>query len=769
MAIKQYDENDFIYFSCVVDTYYNDKNKLKKRLEMPKKWNLLDSSEYNKDKNGVCILTGEKSKLFVLDYDDRNLFKEHCKIYPELLNYYVKTKNGFHSYFIWEQKLEDTLKEIKKEALNVDMQGNGQCVIAPPTKYVDSTKKYKYKLKANNKLQYMTNDLFDFYKDTYLRMGCQKETKELKQDKNEILQLGDIIDIKYLDNYNDWIKIIWSLKTQNLYDEAKIISQRSKKYVDEDFDKYYNSFKESKNNFSLNTFYYYAKISNQKEFYKIKSKNDNFNIYEDLNQSDLAKLYYSLQPYKYCRGDEGWYEYNENNILVYKCNNKNHPSSLLNDITDKLQNHITNIRNQIKPDDNEYSNKMKIYKQAYKKLGQSLFIKGIIDYLKNLYYVDKLEDLLNKNNSLLCFENCVYDISTKKFRQIEPDDYITITTGYKAPTKSNTNIRKDINDLLFSIFEDNEMVEYYKIINGLSLFTTKLQSLYVHTGTGGNGKGILSTILRLCLGSYFLTAENTFLTTPYKAGQPNSTLFNSKDKRYLFISEPDNGKDDCKFNIDFIKTMTGGDPITTRGLYKENITYIPKFSAHIQCNNRPKLGNLDKGILRRLKIIPYRLSFVDNPKHQNERKRNYNLTDSIQKQDFINEFILMLIEKAEEHYNFDYSKLSIPSTVENETKEYLNENNPILDWLDNKVEITNDSKDRIKTSEIHKKYNDDDDIERHLNKTDMCKYMVFNGFEIKKIKGIRYYTGCKFKENYTNVETDDDTDDDRDDLNKITL
>ena len=308
------------------------------------------------------------------------------------------------------------------------------------------------------------------------------------------------------------------------------------------------------------------------------------------------------------------------------------------------------------------------------------------------------------------------------------------------------------------------MVEYYKIISGLSLFTTKLQSLFIHTGTGGNGKGILSSIARMCLGDYFITAENTFLTTPYKAGQPNSTLTNARSKRYLFISEPDNGQSDCKFNIDFIKTMTGTDPITTRGLYKDNITYIPQFSPHIQCNHKPKLPKLDNGIYRRVKIIPYRLSFVDKPKAKHERKRDYNLVDRINKQEFINEFMLVMIDKAKEYIDTDISQLYIPPIIQAETTEYLNDNNPVLDWINLNVEQTNNPKDRIKTSDMHKMYNENPLTERHLSATDFCKFMTFNGFVIKKIGGIRYYINCMFKQ----PENDNDGDfNDNEQLNPL--
>jgi P4 family phage/plasmid primase-like protien len=567
------------------------------------------------------------------------------------------------------------------------------------------------------------------------------EPTQQSKNKDMILELGKIVNIEYLDNYHDWFKIVSSLISADYLSEADEISKRSDRYHKKNNAKIYKSI--SSNAVSLGTFYFYCKISNEKKYKKIRAQYDTFANYDDINQSDLAKLYHSLNPCKYALSDSFWYEYNKNNILIQRSPVKTHPNSLLNDITDQLQNHFNKIRNQITPNNQDYATAMKSYKSIYKKLGSSSFIKGIIDYLKQLYYVEDLENILNRNQKLICFDNMLFDMSIKKFRPIKHDDYISITTGYKINLDRSEDHKETINKLLYSIFENDEVVKYYMSITALSLFTSDLQQLYIHTGSGGNGKGVLSTLLRSTLGNYFLTGENTFLTTNYKANAPNPTLFNAKDKRLLFVSEPDNGSDACFFNMDLIKTITGGDPVTTRTLFGTNITYIPMFSTNIQANNKPDLKKLDKGILRRLVIIPYKLNFVDNPKLANERQRDYTLPSKMSDPELINEFIHMLIDVAKDLIDTDYSKLPIPDAIKEETSDYIDNNNPIKDWLSINIEVTSNSKDRIKTTELLKLYNEDEATERSLNSKEFLKYMTFNGIESKKIRGFRYYVGVK--------------------------
>ena len=70
MNINNYNDNGFIYFSCNIETYHNKDSKLKKKLQMPKQWQLLNKPNYDKSKNGLAIVTGEKSNIFVIDYDN---------------------------------------------------------------------------------------------------------------------------------------------------------------------------------------------------------------------------------------------------------------------------------------------------------------------------------------------------------------------------------------------------------------------------------------------------------------------------------------------------------------------------------------------------------------------------------------------------------------------------------------------------------------------------------------------------------------------------
>ena len=167
---------------------------------------------------------------------------------------------------------------------------------------------------------------------------------------------------------------------------------------------------------------------------------------------------------------------------------------------------------------------------------------------------------------------------------------------------------------------------------GISLFTNKAESIYILTGKGGNGKGLLMNLIKDCLGSYYQQAETTFLTNSIRAGSANPTLAKCKGIRFLSVSEPESSEQDISLNTEFIKALTGRDTITTRDLYKTNISYEPMFNCFLQCNNIPSIKKIDNGMIRRLKIIRYPFNFVESDKLENDknnRLRDDSLKDSL--------------------------------------------------------------------------------------------------------------------------------------------
>ena len=141
----------FITFTfSKINTSLNKSGVEKKKLIGLPEWKNITIDNYleynNKSHHATAIITGKISGVTVLDYDTNDLYDAHLKLFQELTNNYtVKTKNGYHIYFKYTDKLQTTtdVNDIK----HLDIRNNQAIVICNPTKYQildGTTVEYKY-------------------------------------------------------------------------------------------------------------------------------------------------------------------------------------------------------------------------------------------------------------------------------------------------------------------------------------------------------------------------------------------------------------------------------------------------------------------------------------------------------------------------------------------------------------------------------------------------------------------------------------------------
>jgi P4 family phage/plasmid primase-like protien len=701
--------------------------------------------------------------------------KWHTKTYDQSQKLYKEKFGGY---------LLDTLGEKKYIILDTDnekannfvldlIEGNDYNIVSTPSyKNITQDKKsnnhYWFQLPDDfafeNKLQFKSHPIYGDL-DILVRVAESKDTQintnisVIHKDiltgfyNDECNKLNALLNILNKDTGNDfkeWGQIGMAMKAIDennikLFDE---FSQLRKNYKGlKDIETHWNGFSSCENGWGV--LYNLAKVDNNENLKiwmkKYNKKEKISSVYNDdfwdklttMNHSDFAKMYKEKIPSKYIVSkNKEWFEFNSNNILI---NQNGIPSSLTNNITDTLQKYIIEKRNELIPNEKDYDEKMKLIKKAYQKLGDANYTKGIIQYLEHLYLDIDLDDKIDNNNNLLAFNDKVYDITLKGFRNIEPSDYISKTTKMNAPLVRNDNKIEYIKKTLLDIFGSDELVNYWLKITALSLFTNKFESLYILTGTGGNGKGLLSTILTKILGDYMYTASNTFLTEKIKGGQANSTLAKCKGIRYLLVSEPDDGSNEAEFNVEFIKMITGGDTITTRDLYKSNFSFKPQFTPFIQCNKKPKLGKMDNGIKRRVKIQNFPFEFVETPTKEkpNQKQANTNFKSSMDKE-FYDNFMILLLENASNHINDN--KIEQPNDIIKETNNYFDDNNPVKSYISSRLET---STSKILISDLY-----DDYIGNNYEKISKTRFrddLLHNEILIEKHRGYQYIMNYKIK------------------------
>lgn len=562
------------------------------------------------------------------------------------------------------------------------------------------------------------------------------------------------------ENYDSWISIAMIFVNEGYDIEIfKKWSTKSAKYDEDANNRLIDGLKVMNDGKKLPSLLEFLKEDNpEKHRQVISAIKQDFNFIENFNHYDIARLYYSLNPDKIIYSNvSGWYEYNEYNVLVYY--GIAHPTLLGNQICSAIINYIDrHLRNELSKinvanDDNATEKIKKLRKlcqNCKNKVGSAQFIKGVLEFLKGCYYVKDIDKLIDADQNLFAFNNLVYDIRINDTRAITPDDYIQKTCGLTLNLGKHKNVEVEIRQILMSTFGSEELCDYWLNTIGLSLFTTKLSKFHVHSGCGGNGKSLLFQWLKECLGEYYYFTESTFMTSTFKANQPNPTLANCKGVRMLVVPEPDDSDKSSgqKFNISFIKVLTGNDGIQTRDLYKSNIKYTSQFTPFVLCNDIPKLDKLDNASKRRFSILNYPYKFVDSPKTKNERLKDYTLEDKINGLDYKIGLLFLLFKHARMYYN-RLETLPIPDEVRENSDEYFNDNNPLFEFLSEYYEFTDNEDDRIIPAEMLALFNRVN--MQNVQMVKFSKWITNNGITKKASHGKRYYIGWKLKENTNNT------------------
>lgn len=276
------------------------------------------------------------------------------------------------------------------------------------------------------------------------------------------------------------------------------------------------------------------------------------------------------------------------------------------------------------------------------------------------------------NNMLLGCSNGVVDLSTGSFRDGRPEDRITMRSG-TTYDKDATCPRWD--RFLSEVFEGDEtLIHYVQKALGYSITgDTREQVVFFCTGAGSNGKSVLFRTIAGVLGDYYCNAPLTLFQRNINATNSDDLMM-TVHKRFLVSSEVLVA---AKINEQRLKTMTGGDQITARLLYKNNITFQPTAKPWIFVNHKPRVDDDSHGFWRRVRMIPFNRKFVEGV------DADLNLPDNLKK-----EYPGILNWLIEGCLMWQAEGLSpTPLTVKAATQDYQAENDALAGFIDEECVI----------------------------------------------------------------------------------
>ena len=544
-------------------------------------------------------------------------------------------------------------------------------------------------------------------------------------NENFIKSILNIVSLQHCEEYSSWLLVGAALyNTSDTYlDIWKEWSSKSEKYDEFACDKLWNetfpNYK-SERKATIGSIKKIARESNQQEYLKILEKygvDDKFYslLKEGMSNThyDSAKILYHLFSSRYKYSNDLWFVFENNRWKQTK-----DPINLRKSISTDLINHflsyniyITNKAYQYSTEGDEknrdlYLSLSEQCKKVIKGYKNSTNKNSIINECKELFYDDEFFDKLDTNIYLLGFNNGVYELNKGIFRKAQPDDNISFSCNYDYERNIDDSIRNDIMNLIDRIIPDNDIRDFVLMYFASTLVGTNKNELFLNfEGTGGNGKGVITTLHDYALGDYSGTLNNNYLVNTFNSPESHNTMLaNNYKKRYLQVNEPANTK---QLNINLIKELTGGDRIQLRVAHSSETRSVePLFKLCMLFNELPKIENTkDGGFIRRFIGVNCPNKFVDRePKKKNEYRQDPNIKQKIKNSlKWKQQYMLILFDYLKK-YMENNEILRIPEVIKNNSKRLLNEQDPIQDFINSNLIITGDKNDILRKSELWEEY-----------------------------------------------------------------
>ena len=303
---------------------------------------------------------------------------------------------------------------------------------------------------------------------------------------------------------------------------------------------------------------------------------------------------------------------------------------------------------------------------------------------------EALNNLLQKPNFFDSFNLPAYllpikdkkilDLRTKEVRRRTKEDLFNfeINAEYKKFDKYD-EVEKFFDNICC---KDKELSIYLKELSGYFM-TGEIcdRGFYIFYGKGKNGKSSYDNLLEIILGrgEYYNALSDDAILKKKNKGGPTPELMNLKHSRLAVLPETD---EDAEMNATRIKKLTGGDVMTGRALFMNEVSFKPRAKFTLITNFKPKFNHRDRAILDRIRCIPFNARFEDK-----DKKENNEFIENL-KTIHLEQVFSYFVEGAYTWYSNNKSFTKIPKICEEALEKYREENKDTFDlWINDNVKL----------------------------------------------------------------------------------
>jgi P4 family phage/plasmid primase-like protien len=258
----------------------------------------------------------------------------------------------------------------------------------------------------------------------------------------------------------------------------------------------------------------------------------------------------------------------------------------------------------------------------------------------------------------------------------------------------------EINTFMKSLFPIKELEDYMWSHLASSLMgINKDHSFHIYTGSGSNGKSMLTEFMTKCLGDYQEQVPLALITQKRNGiGGSSSEVARLHGVRYAVMQEPT--KDDS-LNEGVMKEITGGDPITARHLFKDAFTFRPMFKLVVATNVLFDIKSNDDGTWRRIRVCDFKAKFKDKVDKDDKNepfqfKKDPNMDKKLKV--WAPYFLSMLVKKCCE----EQGVFPVADMVAARSNSYRNDQDYLNEFVSEKIQEQDGG--RIKKTELYETF-----------------------------------------------------------------
>lgn len=331
----------------------------------------------------------------------------------------------------------------------------------------------------------------------------------------------------------------------------------------------------------------------------------------------------------------------------------------------------------------EVSRLSKLWKSAISRR-QALYTlarkKSVIEGAQEFREVALVGDEWDQKPWLLACPNGVIDLQTGQFRPGLPSDLqrLKIPTTWRGIDAHAPRFER----FLTEIFPDPALPAFIQRLFGYSITGIVKEHVFsIFWGKGRNGKDTLFRLLGYVLGDVASTMAQDVLIDQRSrtAGSASPHLAELQGKRLVWASENTEG---AKLNAAQVKLITGGGRINARAMYKDPVSFEPTHKAFLLTNYKPQAQGNDYALWKRILLIPFVVSFVENPTEANERKADPKVENELQTE--AAGVLAWLVRGCLEWQN---QGLNPPASVRAATQEYQESEDELGAFIDERCEV----------------------------------------------------------------------------------